>query len=363
MKDFLFCGKHVFWTVFITGLLLIFIHSLQVMGQLSVTNDSWSSSFSKPVRIWIPWVDDSAGIYHSFAIFPLNKFSSILGQYGIDFHTTCDSYPDLSYRSDLSDYSKSFMILNTPVEGTSANKPMVIGFRRPVKGLVIRLGCTGKTVSFRAYNPSGLFLGEVSGLKLASEYGYTDYRHFVVETSHQEGISTLIIDGGESEIPELIEDDLYVDYVRNTSFHTYLPQIVQIRTSDGVLKTDIRIQFPLGLPIPTPAYTNEEKEIYLRFFDQKGDSMKIGFNGTYDSAFHLKPDTGSYSLLADFIDSGNKIGWAEIESPVPVSVQAVFTTTSSSFEGELESSSPAVKLKTKQCIRSIGTQKVEKIRP
>jgi hypothetical protein len=93
----------------------------------------------------------------------------------------------------------------------------------------------------------------------------------------------------------------------------------------------------------------EEKEILLRFFDRKGEPMKIGFNGAYDSVFHLKPTTASYSLQTDFIDSGNKIGWAEVESPMPVSVQAVYTTTTSSFDGELESSSPAVKPKNKQC--------------
>jgi hypothetical protein len=102
---------------------------------------------------------------------------------------------------------------------------------------------------------------------------------FLVETSHKEGIATLVVDYGEDESPEQIEDYLWVDYVEDPSFRTYLPQIAHIRSSDGILKTDIRIQFPLGLLMIGSTLRIEEKEILLRFFDQKGEPMKIGFNG------------------------------------------------------------------------------------
>jgi hypothetical protein len=38
-----------------------------------------------------------------------------------------------------------------------------------------------------------------------------------------------------------------LDYVKDPFFRTYLPQIAHVRSSDFILKTDIRIQFSIGL--------------------------------------------------------------------------------------------------------------------
>ena len=201
------------------------------------------------------------------------------------------------------------IIRNESPTGTSADRALIVQFMHPLVRAGFDLvgnGFEDTIASVQAFTAKGQLLGTVE----QNEINETRGPFVGVETSHPEGISTVVLDYGEEEAPEQI-NSLIIDYLEPRSFKKYLPQIAHGRAGDFLLQTTLQIQ---------NLYASSQVEVWVKLllFDQAGDPLTLNLNGEENSSFEF---TLSYLRLKQLTTEGPAdkvaVGYACIESNYP----------------------------------------------
>jgi hypothetical protein len=209
----------------------------------------------------------------------------------------------------------NLVVSNVPPTGDSSDKPLVLNFAFPVYkvGFTARNGTEATTVTIHAFNSLGDELGSVEHTGLAEP------TTIAVSTASPLGISKLSISYGSDEDPEQI-DDLQFQYVSRPQFVTYLAQVGDGPVPGvGVLRTSIVVA----------NLSNSTAQGSIDFFDGEGDPLDIQIGSSLSDSFTLSIPPFSSTTL---VTRGEEVsvGYAKIQTNVPVQATAVFRTLSSS---------------------------------
>jgi hypothetical protein len=206
------------------------------------------------------------------------------------------------------------VIFNEPASGgSSANVPLIIDFRHPVSrvGFVLGNGEAGTNVAIKAYDSIGNSLGTVNQNGLAQET-------FVgVATSSARGISKVTVSYGSAAAAEQI-DDLIFQYMERPRFNTYFAQVADWA---GALH--------IQTMVVVSNLSNSTAEGELRFLESVVTTgpkpMSVRIDGVQASTFPFTiPPFSSKIFNTGGVSSEPKIGYAAIDSSVPVEGTAIF---------------------------------------
>jgi hypothetical protein len=258
----------------------------------------------------------------------------VYAAYGVRFLGEKGSYPILQ-RVPLvpHDFGGDTVLRNESSNDSFSNGSLIIKFRYPLRRVGLTLdnlpGTEGLVASIQVFNSKSELLGAFTQeVPARPEYLSETFRPpFVgVETDHQDGIATLVLDYGESNIEQV--NDILVDYLTPRIFRTYLPQIVQGGTSVFTKKLHI-----IGRRFAA--------HITVRFFDKVGKPLPLIFNGDEDDTFVFSLPLGnSYEMLADGSNQEVKVGYAVIESNHPIAAQATYSIPRQDVDQESEMGVP-----------------------
>jgi hypothetical protein len=241
----------------------------------------------------------------------------IISEWGITFPEGDFGIPTIRTKMVL--LFTNNLLTNAPLSGSSADKPLVINFASPAKkvGFILSNGDADTQVSITAFDELGGSLGSV-------QHSDLEEPTFVgVESTGAVGISKLLLSYGAREEAEEI-DDLIVEYMNRPQFGTVLAQI-----ADGPIPGFGTFQTTIIVTNSSSSTAQGE----LSLFDSNGDPVIIPLNGTLarEHDFSIPPYSSS-----TWVSSGTSnpvvVGYANVESNVPVSGTAVFRLTSPSGE-------------------------------
>ncbi len=272
------------------GILAVYLTSI-VHGQVDKLSDV--SNFTKQA-VLLDFENQENGA----------QANELFSKWGVVFPRTPSSVPTTVTFFLFSQVNT--VLRNNISQGSSANLPLIINFRFPMRRVAFRIGNgnNSTTATIRAFDVFGDELGLVQQMGLDSE------PLVGVETLATQGISKISLDYGGAENTEQI-DDLIFDYISRPSFRTYLAQI-----GDGQgLRTIIVVA----------NLTNSTAQGELRLLDDSGHPLSLDLNGSVNDTFNLSiaPFTSS-TLTSAGISSPVVPGYACIETNVPVVGVAIF---------------------------------------
>jgi len=198
-----------------------------------------------------------------------------------------------------------------PAQPTSA---LITRFRYPVSkvGFVLGNGLEDTVATIQAYAPNGDFLGKI-------EQGNVDEKNPVfvgLQTANTTGMATVILDYGDSAAEQT--SSFFFNYTNPCPFHTYLAQIANGPAGVGTSwQTVLQVQ---GL------FKSERADVVLRLFDQSGEPLTLDLSGEENSVFEFRLGTGVKRLISDGTSEELAVGYASIESTLPVAAQSILRT-------------------------------------
>ncbi len=235
--------------------------------------------------------------------------------YGVTFVAEGGGSPRLgSVRPSLGFLvSSDDVLVNFPVTGTSANRSLILQFRLPLRRLGLFLGGAppGLRARISVFSAKSQLLGTVDQELTDAVRGT-----FVgVETTAAEGISTAVLDYGESEAPELIHR-LLVDFVSPPQFRTYVPQMVQGKVGNVECATTIKVK--------TLRPERSDIPVDVNLFSSSGEPLAFRFNGQEASQFPQSVRPGGMAVLVSDPSDQLRLGYGVIEAPRPVVVEVEY---------------------------------------
>jgi len=232
--------------------------------------------------------------------------ADVLGKWGLNFLNVDSTVPKVRMIVAPIGGADPERVIQNPT-ATGSSLPLIVNFRYPVSkvGFYASNGSASTTVTLTAFDPLGGNLGSVSETGLAEE------KFIGVSTTSTRGIAKLLVDYGTSTEPEQI-DDMIFDYVSRPKFNTYLAQVGDAK---GLLQTILVIS----------NLTNSTAKGELRLFDSSGAPMSLKLGDDTNSVFSFSlPPFSSKNLPTQAISDPVKVGYAQIESNVPVEGTAIF---------------------------------------
>ncbi|MGI8782764.1 MAG: hypothetical protein ACR2L2_03825 [Acidobacteriota bacterium] len=225
-------------------------------------------------------------------------------------------------------------VLRNEPGASSANRALIVRFERPLRrvGLTLGNGSANTLAEIQAFTAKGEFLGKIQQAGIARLIG-----PFVgLETSHPSGISSVVLDYGMEQVAEQISD-VWMEFLSPRNFKVYLPQIVHGGTGNLSFQTVIQIQSLLRGENP-----RTENEVRLRFFDQAGAPLRMTLDGTEGSEFQFRFGSfGSRQLQTAGSSQRVVIGYASIESSLPMIAHAIFRVFRSDGSLQSETGTPS----------------------
>jgi len=204
------------------------------------------------------------------------------------------------------------VIRNEPHSGSSADLSFILQLQLPLRrvGFTLGNGADETVASIRAFTAAGTLLGAVEQGDIKEGRG-----PFVgVETSHPEGIATVVLSYGQDDRVEQI-NDLVIDYLTPRKFQVYVPRVVHGRAGDRSLQSTIQIQ----------NLRQGGAEAEIRFFDSAGNPLSLMLDGEEGTRFEFFLDfLAARQLTTNGPIDELKAGYAVIESNYPVAAQTIF---------------------------------------
>jgi hypothetical protein len=210
-------------------------------------------------------------------------------------------------------FSYSFLH-NGDGSGGSANVPLIIDLKYPASkvGFDLFNGDENTQVTVTAFDGLGNSLGTVQ------RSGVDDSDFLGVGVGGSVGISKLLLSYGNDDKSEEI-DELIVEYVDRPGFASYLAQI-----ADGPIPGYGTFQTTIIITNVSNSTASGE----LAFFDSDGAPLELDFgNGKKSTLELLIPPVSSVTFVSSGTASPVGVGYARIESTVPVDGTAVFRLT------------------------------------
>lgn len=227
-----------------------------------------------------------------------------------------------------------WVLRNEPVIGSSSNRALIVRFARPLRrvGFTLGNGSPSTLAEIQAFTARGELLGKIQQASIAPLSG-----PFVgLETSHPSGISSVVLDYGTEQVAEQISD-VWVELLSPRNFKVYLPQIVHGGTGNLSFQTVVQIQSLLRGTFP-----RAENEVRLRLFDQAGAPLRMTLDGTESSEFEVKFGySGSRQLQTAGSSERVVMGYASIESSLPITAHAIFRVFRSDGSLQSETGTPS----------------------
>ncbi|RPJ53046.1 MAG: hypothetical protein EHM23_31710 [Acidobacteria bacterium] len=140
-----------------------------------------------------------------------------------------------------------------------------------------------------------------------------------LETTAGEGISSAVLDYGEETAPEVIHS-LLVDFVSPPQFRTYVPQVVQGKAGSVSYVTTIKIEDLRG--------GRSDFQVEANFFSPSGEPLALRVNGQEASHLTLTLRPFGMAVLVSDPSAELRLGYAVIESPRPLVVEAEYQVSS-----------------------------------
>ncbi len=269
-----------------------------------------AASFSvhgQVAKITSPSAFDSNSVKFDFQEYQADiQAADVLGKWGLNFQNLGASVPTVRMIIAPIGGADPDRVVQNPT-GTGSSLPLIVNFRYPVAkvGFYASNGSASTTVTLTAFDPLGANLGSVTETGLAAE------KFIGISTTSTRGMAKLLIDYGNSTEAEQI-DDMIFDYVSRPKFNTYLAQVGDAK---GLLQTVLVIS----------NLTNSTAKGELRLFDDNGGPMPLKLGEETKSVFSFSlPAFSSKNLPTQAISDPVKVGYAEIESNVPVEGTAIF---------------------------------------
>jgi len=203
-------------------------------------------------------------------------------------------------------------IRNQSDTGNSSGEALILQFRYPLVrvGFTLGNGMETNVARIEALTARGELLGIIEQDNIDEKEG-----PFVgLETTNVKGISTIVLDYGEEEVGEQI-NHLWMEFLERHPYKIYLPQVAHSGGDERSLQTTIQVQNLLRSP----------NDVQLKFFNQAGDPMQVNLDGTESSVFEFTlPVVSSRRMITQGSSEVTQVGYAVIESRLPVDAQAIF---------------------------------------
>lgn len=199
---------------------------------------------------------------------------------------------------------------------SSANSGLIVSFSNPVRRMGFTLGNGPATATIKAFTAEGIQLGETEQSVVEELVG-----PFVgLETSHPAGISTVVLDYGESPAEEQV-NDLRFDYLNEGLFRVVIPQVAAGQAQDRTLATLIHLQ----------SLVAEATPVTVRFLDPSGSPLPVNIDGREGAVWEDVLGYRAHRVLALEAPLNDLlIGYGVVEARGPVAVQAVYRTLAAS---------------------------------
>jgi hypothetical protein len=290
------------YRVFLVFVLVTLLVSAAALGQVTKITDPMDFSTSS-IRLDFQELTENSDA------------RSLLTQWGIGLAGADGSIPrikEIPPPLPLPNAVSNKVLFNEPASGgSSANIPLIIDFRYPVGrvGFVLGNGAAGTNASIRAYDTIGNSLGTVS------QSGIEQDTFVGIATSSSRGISKVTISYGSAAAAEQI-DDLIFQYMERPRFNTYFAQVADMA---GFVQTLVVVS----------NLSNSTAQGELRFLRGKEgvghEPMTMQIDGVQASTFPFTiPPYSSKIFNTGGASAEPKIGYAAIDSSVPVEGTAIF---------------------------------------
>jgi len=225
----------------------------------------------------------------------------IFGKWGLSFQNNGDAPRIAMVIPPIGGAEADRVLLNQ----SSPDLPLVINFKFPVSrvGFYASNGSSSTAVVLTAFDPLGTKLGTVT------ENGLAEEKFIGISTTSNRGIAKLLVDyGGAAEQI----DNIVFTYVDRPQFKTYLAQVGDAK---DMLETILVIS----------NLTNSTATGELRLFSSNGTTMTVKLGGQSGTVFPFSlPPFSSKTLPTGATSNPLVVGYAEIESNVPVEGTAIF---------------------------------------
>lgn len=259
-----------------------------------------------------------------------SEASRVYSNLGVTFIGEAGSIPTVQIEAldHLLPGRSDWVLRNQPGIGSSANRALIIRFERPLKkvGFTLGNGTASTLAEISAFTAKGEFLGKVQHLGVETTRGINVHQTgpFVgLETSHPAGISSVVLDYGNEPAAEQIAD-VRVEFLSPLKFKVFLPQIVHGSTDSLLFQTIIQVQTVLSGVIA-------DHPVRLRLFDQTGAPLRMTLGDVEGSEFNFNLGStptlrtfGSRQLQTGGGSDGVTVGYASLESDLPIIAQAIF---------------------------------------
>jgi hypothetical protein len=238
-----------------------------------------------------------------------SRAARALAKWGITFEEGEAGIPVIDQEVVLGFVNNS--VLNVPLSGNSANRPLILNFAYPASRIGFRLsnGSEATVVTIQAYGPNGADLGTVTRNGLAEPV------NLAVVTDSASGIAKLVFSYGADQAPEQL-DELQVAFVARPSFEIYLAQV-----GDGPIPGVGALQTTIVATNLSGSTTQGE----IQFYSSSGDPLVVSNGQSSGSSFPLNiARGGSFSFTTDGQSDPVGVGYARLVTNVPVEATAIF---------------------------------------
>ncbi|RPJ52334.1 MAG: hypothetical protein EHM23_33020 [Acidobacteria bacterium] len=207
-------------------------------------------------------------------------------------------------------------IKNSSDSGTSAGKAFVLRFQYPVRriGLTVGNGADQTVVTLKAFGVTAEYLGSVTRTGTLTPVSNGPAQPFpFIGLSSTVPIASVTLDYGNEPSDEEIHD-LYLEYFTPRTFVTYVPQVADGFFGSASVRTILQIQnaFETSTPVRVDFFQNGEP-FAINIDGQSQTRLTLDLAGLSCRRF----DTGGAA-------SPGAVGYARIESTLPVKAQALY---------------------------------------
>ena len=254
-----------------------------------------------------PWAFDEHSVKLDFQEYQAEILAAdVAGKWGLNFQGFGGSVPKVRMVVAPIGGAEPDRVLQNQAD-TGSSLPLIVNFKYPVSkvGFYASNGSDSTTVTLTAFDPVGSKIGSVSETGLAEE------KFIGISTLSIRGMAKLVVDYGTATEAEQIDEFIF-DYVTRPVFKTYLAQVGDAK---DLLQTILVIS----------NLTNSTAKGELRLFDSDGAPMPLKLGQETNSVFSFSlPAFSSKNLSTQAVSDPVKVGYAEIESDVPVEGTAIF---------------------------------------
>jgi len=231
-------------------------------------------------------------------------------------------------------------IEHVPSGNSSAGEGLIVKFKYPVSKFGIELGSISvsehklegiESASLRAYSADGQFVGTMEMIVTSNPPNFDGYSIFGFETTSGPGVTTVVMDYGEAEVPERIET-VYYEYKTPHPFKVVLPQIAH-GTAGGVnIESDLALFWDRSASVELFAPTGNLLTVPIL---NEGNDFVLTDELSLSQQYFKSSTIPSIDELT--------VGYVVAESDYPIDGQVVYRTTDSEgkvYEADIRGCTP-----------------------